>query len=166
MTVSRLSGIISTAIVLMVMPMSYTTPGVAPVVATGAGIAQAGDILPDGCLGNLIDNQVVVYYFHRKFKCGSCEVVESTLQEALEAFYGPHFRDGRLAMCVVNIDDPANREFLNRFKLLSTSLVVVKKRRGEVSQYKHIDSIWDVSKDREAISDILKTEVSLFLSES
>ena len=170
MTVSRLSGIIITAIVLMVMPMSHianwVAPGVAPNVIPVTGIAQAGDILPDGCLGNLTDDQVVVYYFHRKFKCGSCEVVETTLQEALESFYGPHFRDGRLAMCVVNIDDPANREFLDRFELLSTSLVVVKKRKGEVAQYKHLDSIWDVSEDREAISEILKTEVSLYLSES
>jgi hypothetical protein len=166
MTVSRLSGIILTALILTIMPMSLMGPVVVPTVLPGPGIAQAGDILPDGCLGNLTDDQVVVYYFHRKFKCGSCEVVETTLQEALEAFYGPLFKDGRLAMCVVNIDDPANREFLDRFELLSTSLVVVKKKHGAVAQFKHLDNVWDVSEDSEAISDILKTEISLYLSES
>jgi hypothetical protein len=165
MTVSRLSGITLAALILMILPMGFITPGINPTVAPGAGIAQADDILPDGCLGNLTDDQVVVYYFHRKFKCGSCEVVEATLQGALETFYGPLFRDGRLAMCVVNIDDPSNREFLDRFELLSTSLVIVKKKRGQVARYKHLDGIWDVSKDSDAISNILKTEVSSYLSE-
>ena len=139
-------------------------PAVLP--APGVGTALAGDILPDGCLGNLTDDQVVVYYFHRKFKCGSCEVIESTLQTAIEARYGSQFKDGRLAMCVVNIDDPANRDYLEKFELLSTSLVIVQKSNGTVLQYKHLDSIWDVSQDREAITHLLQSELAKYLGES
>ncbi len=153
MTTSRLLGLILIPLTLVVL------------MAPGPGPALADDILPDGCLGNLTDNQVVVYYFHRKFKCGSCEVLEATLQKALEARYGPYFTDGRLAMCVVNIDDPANRYFLEQFELLSTTLVIAQKSKGSVARFKHLDAIWDISEDSDAIAHLLQTEVSKYLQE-
>ncbi|MDF1535275.1 MAG: nitrophenyl compound nitroreductase subunit ArsF family protein [bacterium] len=153
MTVFRLLGFLL---------IFLTLPGL---MAAGPGPAHAEDVLPDGCLGNLTDDQVIVYYFHRKFRCGSCEVIESTLQRALETYYGPHFTNGRLAMCVVNIDDPANRHYLEQFQLLSTSLVIVKKSKGSVARFKHIDSIWEISEDPDAISHILQTEISRYLTE-
>jgi hypothetical protein len=151
MTTSRLLGLILIPLTLVVL------------MAPGPGPALADDILPDGCLGNLNDNQVVVYYFHRKFQCGSCEVIESTLQEALQSFYGPHFKDGRLAMCVINIDDPENRYFLEQYELISTALVIVQKNRGSVARFKHLDAVWDISEDSDAIAHLLQTEVSKYL---
>jgi hypothetical protein len=150
---SRLLGLILIPLTLVVL------------MAPGPGPAYADDILPDGCLGNLTDNQVVVYYFHRKFKCGSCEVIESTLQKALEARYAPYFMDGRLAMCVVNIDDPENRYFLEQYKLISTTLVIVQKSKGSVARFKHLDAVWDISEDPDAISHLLQEEVSKYLQE-
>ena len=158
MSVSRFFVLFLIALALTIIPAVLPAPGV--------GTAQAGDILPDGRRGNLTDDQVVVYYFHRKFKCGSCEVIESTLQTAIEARYGSQFKDGRLAMCVVNIDDPSNRAYLDQFELLSTSLVIVQKSKGTVTQYKHLDSVWDVSQDREAITHLLQTELAKYLGES
>ena len=130
------------------------------------GPVLAESILPDGCLGNLNDNQVVVYYFHRKFRCQSCEVLESTLQETLKVTYSAHFGAGRLAMCVINLDDPENRHYLEQFKILSNSIVIVERKGGVVSRFKTLDSIWDISQDREAIDIMLRTEVAGFLSES
>ena len=130
------------------------------------GPAFAEGILPDGCLGNLSDNQVVVYYFHRKFRCQSCEVLESTLQNTLQVSYADHFGTGRLAMCVVNLDDPVNRHYLDQFKIFSNSVVIVEKRGGKVLRFKTVESIWDVSEDGDAISHLLQTEVAGFLPES
>ena len=130
------------------------------------GPAFAEGILPDGCLGNLSDNQVVVYYFHRKFRCQSCEVLESTLQNTLQVSYADHFGTGRLAMCVVNLDDPVNHHYLEQFEIFSNSVVIVEKRGGKVLRFKTVESIWDVSEDGDAISHLLQTEVAGFLPES
>ena len=130
------------------------------------GSAFAEGILPDGCLGNLSDNQVVVYYFHRKFRCQSCEVLESTLQNTLQVSYSEHFGTGRLAMCVVNLDDPVNHHYLEQFEIFSNSVVSVEKRGGKVLRFKTVESIWDVSEDGDAISHLLQTEVAGFLPES
>ena len=131
-----------------------------------AELVIADPVLPDGCLGNLGDNQVVVYYFHRKFRCQSCEVLETTLQKTLQVTYSDHFGAGRLAMCVINVDDPENRHYLEQFEILSNSVVIVEKRGGAVHRFKNLEAIWDVSEDSEAITHILKAEVSGFLSES
>jgi hypothetical protein len=130
------------------------------------GPALADGILPDGCLGNLNDNQVVVYYFHRKFRCQSCEVLESTLMNTMQVTYSNHFGAGRLAMCIINVDDPENRHYLEQFEILSNSIVIVEKKSGVILRYKNLESIWDVSEDREAVTQLLQTEVSDFLPES
>lgn len=132
-------------------------------VVPAPGPALADSILPDGCLGNLNDNQVIVYYFHRKFRCQSCEILESTLQNTMQVTYAAHFGAGRLAMCVINVDDPENRHYLEQFKILSNSIVIVEKKGGVVSRYKTLEAIWDVSEDRDAITHMLRTEVAGFL---
>ena len=130
------------------------------------GPVYAEPILPDGCLGNLSDSQVIVYYFHRKFRCQSCEVLESTLQNTMQVTYADHFGAGRLAMCVVNLDDPVNRHYFEQFEIFSNSVVIVEKKEGNVLRFKTVESIWDVSEDRDAISQLLQTEVAGFLPES
>ncbi len=130
------------------------------------GPALADSILPDGCLGNLNDNQVVVYYFHRKFRCQSCEILESTLMSTIQVTYSNHFGAGRLAMCIINVDDPENRFYLEQFEILGNSIVIVEKRGGVILRYKNLESIWDVSEDRDAVTQLLRTEVAGFLSES
>ena len=130
------------------------------------GPALADSILPDGCLGNLNDNQVVVYYFHRKFRCQSCEVLESTLLNTMQVTYSNQFGAGRLAMCIINVDDPENRHFLEQFQIISNSIVIVEKKSGVILRYKNLASIWDVAEDRDAITHLLRNEVAEFLPES
>jgi hypothetical protein len=130
------------------------------------GPVFADDPLPDGCLGNLNDNQVIVYYFHRKFRCQSCEVLELTLQSTMQITYADHFGAGKLAMCIINVDDPENRHFLEQFEIFSNSIVIVEKKGGVISRYKNLESIWDISQDRDAITQLLQTEVAGFLPES
>ena len=128
--------------------------------------ASADGILPDGCLGNLSDNQVVVYYFHRKFRCQSCEVLESTLHNTLQATYADYFGAGRLAICVINVDAPENRHYLEKFEIFANTVIIVEKIDGIVSRYKAVESIWEVPDDKDALSHLLQTEVAGFLPES
>jgi hypothetical protein len=153
MTTFRLMVLFGT---LLLAVLLIPAPG--PVLADG--------ILPDGCLGNLNGNQVVVYYFHRKFRCQSCEILESTLQSTIQVTYANHFGSGKLAMCVINVDDPENRHYLEQFQILSNSIVIVEKKSGVVLRYKNLESIWDISENRDAITQMLQTEVGEFLPES
>jgi len=138
---------------LVLTSLLFWPPG--PVFADGT--------LPDGCLGTLSDDQVVVYYFHRKFRCQSCEVLESTLVNTMRVVYADHFGSGRLAMCVINLDDPENRHYLDKFEIFSNSVIIAQKKGGNIYRFKAVESVWDVSEDRDAISHVLQKEVGQFL---
>jgi len=125
--------------------------------------AQEPASLVDGCKGYLSDDQIVVYYFHRKFRCPSCLTVESTLHETLEKYFTEDFSKGRLAVCVVNIDEKENRHYVKDFQILFNSVIIVDKRGGTAHRYKNIEKIWDIYQDREATAQLIKDEIEPFL---
>lgn len=122
--------------------------------------------LPEGCFGQLTDDQVVVYYFTRKFRCQSCETLENTMLKTVRDHYSPSFTSGKLAMCVINVDDPANHHFMDEFEILSTSIYIVEKRSGKIVQSQKLDGVWDVLEDTQAISNLLMKGLAQYLGEN
>jgi hypothetical protein len=136
----------------------------APGVSLAEPTGEITDEVTDGCRGILTEDQIVVYYFHRKFRCPSCLIVESTLHETMEKYFSQEFRDGRLALCFVNIDDGENRHYLDEYDLLFNSVIVVEKRAGKAERFKNIDRIWEIYSDREATIQLLQREIRPFLA--
>jgi two-component SAPR family response regulator len=64
------------------------------------------------------------------------------------------------------VDEPENKHYIEKFEIFSNAVVIVEKKGGSVSRYKAVESIWDVSEDKDAISHLLQTEVAGFLPES
>ncbi|GBE14719.1 hypothetical protein BMS3Abin14_00769 [bacterium BMS3Abin14] len=120
----------------------------------------------DGCRGLQNGDQIVVYYFHRKFICRSCEGIDEVVLEGLERYFPSDFSEGRLAMCTVNLDEPGNLHYLDDFDIVFNSIVVVDKRKGKVARFKNIEDLWDIFPDRKATIDLIRDEVSGFLAGS
>lgn len=125
--------------------------------------AEQHTSLTDGCRGNLSDDQVVVYYFHRKFRCPSCLIVESTLHETLDKHFSEDLAGGRLAACVVNVDEKENRHYVEEFRILFNSVIIVDKRGGTAHRFKNIEKVWDIYQDREATTQLFRDEIEPFL---
>lgn len=140
--------------------------GLAFPVVFPASPAHCEDTLTDGCIGTIDHDQVVIYYFHRKFRCQSCETLESVLPRILMDNYPVLLGNGELAMCVVDVDDSANSHFMDEFDILSNSVVLVEERAGKVLRYKNIEEVWSLSDDGEAVSHLIKKEIASFLSGS
>ncbi|UCF30547.1 MAG: hypothetical protein JSV26_10925 [bacterium] len=136
--------------------------GAGLLVPGGSHADPAGEIT-DGCRGILTDDQVVVYYFHRKFRCPSCLIVESTLHETFDRYFSSHLGSGRLAVCVVNLDDAENRRYIDEFDILFNSVIVVERKSGKALRFKNLEKIWDIYTDREATIKHLLDEISPFL---
>jgi len=124
---------------------------------------SAYSLLPEGCFGQLTEDQVIVYYFTRKFRCQSCEILENIMLETIREHYAESFAAGGLAMCVVNVDDPVNLHYLDEFDILSNSVYIVEKRGGAVLRSRNLDEVWEVVNDPEAISRLLKTGLSEYV---
>jgi hypothetical protein len=143
---------------ILILTLAITITVEAPVLH-----AEEPAPLLNGCKGNLSDDQIVVYYFHRKFRCPSCLIVEFTLNKTLDDYFSDDFTRGRLAMCVVNIDEMENRHYVKDFQILFNSVIIVDKRGGKAHRYKNIEKIWDIYKDREAVTQLIKDEIEPFL---
>jgi len=126
----------------------------------------ADSILPEGCQGQMTDDQVIVYYFTRKFHCQSCETVERILLGTVRERYAKPFSEGRLAMCVVNVDDPVNRHYLNEYPIISNSIFLVRKVNGEVLQSKNLEDVWGIAQDPDAITRFLEENLDGYIAEA
>ena len=108
--------------------------------------------------------QIVVYYFHRKFRCPSCVVVEGFVGEALVKIFPKEIDEGAVIWKVINIDSPENRHYYDRYGLLTNSLVVVDKLNGQEQHFRVLESVWGIYQDREAVFNLIETEVMACLN--
>jgi hypothetical protein len=108
--------------------------------------------------------KVTVFYFHRKFRCPSCVVVEDTVSEALPKLYPSEMKEGTVSWQVVNIDSMENRHYYDDFNLLTNSLVVVDSLNGRVQHFRVLEKVWEIYADRQAVFDLVKTEVTACLN--
>ena len=69
-------------------------------------------------------------------------------------------------MCVVDVDAPENRHYLDRFDIFSNTVIIVESKGGNIFRFKAVEAIWDAPEDKDAISQLLRTAVDEFLSES
>lgn len=89
---------------------------------------------------------VELVYFYPRFRCVSCEQVDSFAEEAASSYRG-HGLEGvpytRLA-----IDDPANRERVDEYGVVGSSLFLVL-REGGREEFRELKEVWFKWEDRE-----------------
>lgn len=108
------------------------------------------------------DLQVELLYFYPRFRCVSCEQVEAYAEEAAAGYRG-HGKEGipfrRLA-----IDDPANRDLVERYGVVGSSLFLVLKR-GEEENFRELKEVWFKWEDREGCISYIRSELDRALEE-
>lgn len=109
---------------------------------------------------------VVAYYFHTTFRCSTCRKLEALSREALESGFAEELASGRLALRVVNVEDPGNGNFVQDFQLVTKSLVLVEYRDGKVVRWKNLPEIWRLVRNRDAFIRYVQEETRAFLGES
>ncbi|MGQ9474625.1 MAG: aromatic aminobenezylarsenical efflux permease ArsG family transporter [Actinomycetota bacterium] len=106
--------------------------------------------------------RVELLYFYPRFRCLSCEQVESYAEEAASSYRG-HGREGipfqRLA-----IDDPANRGLVERYGVVGSSLYLVLKR-GDEERFRELKEVWFKWEDREGCVSYIHSELDRVFEE-
>jgi len=109
------------------------------------------------------DGQIVVYYFHGKYRCKTCRTIEAYAEEAVKTSFEEKLRTGALAWKVVNVDEPGNEHFLYDFELPGSSLVVVEMQEGQPGRFEVLQDVWTLVGDREGFFDYVRQAVGKFL---
>jgi len=109
-------------------------------------------------------DQVVVYQFHRRFRCPSCHKLEALITKTLNTHYSSDMESGGLVFRVVNLDDKSNKHFIKDYDLLYNTVVIVDKKGGKEIRFKDLERIWEIYEDEEKASKYLRGEIDEYLS--
>ena len=132
--------------------------------ASGAGAAPAmvAQTAPPASAPSSI-HAVRVYYFHGNARCVSCRKIEALAAEAVRAAFPEELKQGKVQWLVVNVEEPANKHFIQDYKLYTKSLVVVDLADGSQVRWKNLERIWELLRDDEAFRRYVQGEVKSYL---
>ena len=106
---------------------------------------------------------VRVYYFHGNARCVSCRKIEALAAETVRATFADEVKQGKVEWRVVNVEEPANKHFIQDYRLYTKSLVVVDLVDGTQVRWKNLERIWELLREDEVFRQYVRDEVRSFL---
>jgi hypothetical protein len=120
---------------------------------------QAAAVQPDA-------HKVVAYYFHTNTRCSTCIKIEQYSHEAIEQGFPEELKNGMLEMRVVNYEQPENKHFMQDYKLVSKSLVLVNMVNGKQTGWVNLKLVWQLTGRKDAFLNYVRREVRNYLAKS
>lgn len=109
-------------------------------------------------------HKVIAYYFHTNTRCSTCIKIEAYSREAIEQGFPDELKKGTLEMRVVNYEQPENRHFMQDYKLVSKSLVLVNVVNGKQTRWTNLRLVWQLTGHKDAFLNYVRKEVRGYLS--
>jgi hypothetical protein len=107
--------------------------------------------------------KVIAYYFHGNVRCSTCRTLEAYSEEAIQSGFPEALKQEILEWKVVNVEEPDNRHFIKDYQLYTKSLVIVKMEGDKQVEWKNLDRIWELVRDKPAFLQYVQTEISGYL---
>ncbi len=102
---------------------------------------------------------VVVHFFHRTLRCPACEKIEWLARQAVEDEFISEMATGKLLWHPVNLDEPEQAHYADRYQLQFQSVVVSEIRDGRETSWKNLKKVWDLLDDDETMRFYIRDEV-------
>lgn len=129
--------------------------------ASGSNIsAEKGNIQHPGAATG---HQVIVYYFHGKFRCSTCRRIEQLTREAVSENFGDAIGTGALQIKVINVEEPQNSHFSKDYQLFTRSVVVSDMVNGKEKQWKNLQKVWELVRQEKAFKEYIRNEINAYL---
>jgi len=110
-------------------------------------------------------DKVVVYYFHGNVRCSNCRNFEAYSNEIIQKVFAKELKSGRLEWRVTNVDEASNQHFIEDYRLITRSVIVAKMQDGQQVEWKNLQRIWELVKDKPAFMNYIQAEVAAYLGE-
>jgi len=108
-------------------------------------------------------HRVIAYYFHTTYRCPSCKAIEAYSHDAIQSAFADQLKDGRLVWKVVNIETEGNEHFAKDYRLYTKSLILVNENRGKPAEWKNLEKVWELLRDKEAFFRYVQNETRSYL---
>ncbi len=109
-------------------------------------------------------HKVIAYYFHTNARCSTCMKIEAYSKEAIEQGFAGELKSGKLEMRIINYEKPENRHFMQDYKLVSKSLVLVNTVNGKQTEWTNLKMVWQLTKRKDAFLNYVRREVRSYLA--
>ena len=109
-------------------------------------------------------DRLVLYCFHGKIRCRTCDRIEAFAREAAEQGFAGQLAEGSIEWRAVDYQRPGNEHFIDEYQLVASSVVLVRIRGGVPRQWKNLVDIWQYVEDRNAAVRYVQDEVRSAMS--
>lgn len=109
------------------------------------------------------ETKVDVYLFHGTYRCYSCNLMEELAVEAIHEQLSKEKESGTVVFHHLNVEEPHNRHFIDDYRLAAISIILSQKSGGKEKQWKNLDQVWTLLRDRERFKDYVVKEIRNYL---
>ena len=133
------------------------------VILLGREIREPTAVQAAPALEQLPDNALVVYYFHGDTRCPTCRNIENYSHEAVQAAFAEELAENKLLWKVVNYEQPENSHFATEYEIVSPTVVLVRRAKGEVADWRNLARVWELVGDRDVFTEYIQNETRSML---
>ncbi len=116
----------------------------------------------DGSGGSPVD-ELIVYYFHGNARCVTCRKIEAYAEEAVRTNFADEIASGKVKWRAVNVDQSENAHFIEDYRLVTRSLVLVGMENDVQTKWKNLDKVWQLVRSQTEFSDYVVKNTREFL---
>jgi hypothetical protein len=109
------------------------------------------------------ENGVIVYQFHRRFRCDACYKLENAINEALQTHFPEELKAGSLIFKVIDLDAEGSGDFEKQYDFFYNTVIMVDMENGKESRFKNLEEVWGLVEDREAAAEFIRSEIAEYL---
>jgi len=106
---------------------------------------------------------VVVYQFHRRFRCDACYKLEVAINEGLKTHFPEELKTGRLVYKVMDLDEEGTDQYEKKYDFFYNTVIVVDIENGKENRFKNLEEVWGLVEDKQAMIDFIRSHVAEYL---
>lgn len=108
-------------------------------------------------------DEVKVIDFHGSRRCYSCKTIEKYAKETVEEYFQPELRDGKISFQSINVEEPQNRETVEKYQARGSSLYINVIRDGG-DNISEVTRVWRLVGNEQAFKNYLKQKLESYLN--
>ena len=93
---------------------------------------------------------IQVTYFSSDVRCTTCMRIERLTRETVEKNFAAEIASGRIVLQTINLDGPGNEHFVQDYRLISKTVIVSDRAKGQEVGWENLQEVWSKQKDEPA----------------
>ncbi len=105
----------------------------------------------------------VRYFYSDSYRCASCKKIEAYTKEAVIQTFSNELQSGKIEFSLVDIDKNENKPAMEKYKLLTKSVIVSEFSGDEEVKWQNLDKVWTLLGNEETFKAYIVKEVRAYL---